>query len=157
MFLNEIFPPELIKIGLEADNKDEVFEELVDKFCQVTKTGSREAILEALWEREYKMSTGIQKGIAIPHGKSNTLDKIHGILGISKKGVDYEALDDQPVFLIFMLLAPKTDSEEHLRLLKRIAELLDNHRFYEDLLVQRDAHGANGIIRKYEDIYIASE
>jgi len=157
MFLNEIFPPELIKIGLEAENKDEVFEELVDKFCQVMKTGNREAILEALWEREYKMSTGIQKGIAIPHGKTGTLDKIYGILGISKKGIDYEALDDQPVFLIFMLLSPKTDSEEHLRLLKRIAELLDNHRFYEDLLVQRDSQGANGIIRKYEDIYIASE
>jgi len=157
MFLNEIFPPDLIKVGLEAENKDEVFEELVDKFCQERKTGSREAILEALWEREYKMSTGIQKGIAIPHGKSDTLDKIYGILGISKKGVDYDALDDQPVFLVFMLLTPKTDSEEHLRLLKRIAELLDNHRFYEDLLVQRDAQGANGIIRKYEDIYIASE
>jgi len=157
MFLNEIFPPELIKIGLEADNKDEVFEELVDKFCQVRKTGSREAILEALWEREYKMSTGIQKGIAIPHGKSGVLDKIYGILGVSKKGIDYDALDNQPVFLIFMLLAPNTDSEEHLRLLKRIAELLDNHRFYEDLLVQRDSQGANGIIKKYEDIYIASE
>ena len=103
------------------------------------------------------MSTGIQKGIAIPHGKSGSLDKIYGILGVSKKGIDYEALDDQPVFLIFMLLAPNAESEVHLRLLKRIAELLDNHQFYEDLLVQRDAQGANRIIKKYEDIYIASE
>jgi PTS system fructose-specific IIC component/PTS system nitrogen regulatory IIA component len=159
MFLNEIFQPDFIKIGLEAENKDEVFEEMVDRFCQVKKTALplREEILKALWERENKMSTGIQKGIAIPHGKSGDLDRIYGILGVSKKGIDYDALDSQPVFLVFMLLVPKIDSEEHLRILKRIAELLDNHRFYEDLLVQRDAQSVNGIIKKYEDIYIASE
>jgi PTS system fructose-specific IIC component/PTS system nitrogen regulatory IIA component len=157
MFLYDIFPPELIKIGLEAEDKDEVFEELTDFFCQKIKTGDRKEILEALWERESKMSTGIQKGIAIPHGKIKSLDNVYGILGISKKGIEYDALDDQPVYLLFMVLAPKTDSEMHLRLLKRLSELLDNPQFYTELLAQNDPQNANRIIKKHEDIYIAAE
>ena len=157
MFLYDVFPPEHIIIELDSENKDEVFEELVDKFCQIQKNGNREEILLAIWEREHKMSTGIQKGIAIPHGKASSLENIHGVLGISKKGIDYDALDGQPVYIIFMLLAPKKDSEVHLRLLKRLAELLDNHGFYSELLAQKDPVGARQIIKKYEDIYITSE
>ena len=157
MSLFDVFPPEQIIIELESETKDELFEELVNRFCQTQKDGNREEILEALWQRENKMSTGIQKGIAIPHGKSPNLQNIHGVLGISKKGIDYDALDGQPVYIIFMLLAPKDDTEVHLRLLKRLAELLDNHEFYTELLTQRDPRGASQIIKKYEDIYISSE
>jgi len=157
MFLYEAFPPELIKIGLEAVDKEEVFEEMVDLFCQVRRDAARDEILTALREREDKMSTGVHTGIAIPHGKCHSLDSVHGILGISKIGIDYESLDDQPVYLVFMLLAPMIDSEDHLRLLKRLASLFDNPQFYSDLLVQRVPWEANRIIKKYEDIYIASD
>ena len=157
MFLYEIFPPELIKIGLGAGDKDEAFEEMVDHFCQIQKINARDKLLEALWDRESKMSTGIQKGIAIPHGKAAAIEKVRGIIGISKSGIDYDALDGQPVYLLFMLFAPKADSEEHLRLLKRLAELLDNPQFYTELLAQNDPQSASRIIKKYEDIYIASE
>jgi PTS system fructose-specific IIC component/PTS system nitrogen regulatory IIA component len=156
MLLTEVFPPDLIKIGLDAEDKDEVFEEMVDKFFQFKKTNIRKELLEAIYERESKMSTGIHQGIAIPHGKSNALDDIYGILGISKKGIDYEALDGQPVYILFMLLAPQRDSENHLRILKRLAGLLDIPHFYAELLAQADSKGAHGIIRKYEDILIAS-
>jgi PTS system fructose-specific IIC component/PTS system nitrogen regulatory IIA component len=154
MFLYEIFPPELIKVGLEAEDKEEAFEEMVDQFCQAVKTNAREEILESLRIRESKMSTGIQKGIAIPHGKTNAVDAVYGILGISKKGVDYDALDGEPVYLLFMMLAPPKDTEQHLRLLKRLAELLDNPQFYTDLITQVDAQGAHGIMKKYEDVLI---
>jgi PTS system fructose-specific IIC component/PTS system nitrogen regulatory IIA component len=157
MFLYEVFPPDLIKIGLEAEDKDEVFEELEDYFCQVKNSNAREEILEAMREREAKMSTGIHKGIAIPHGKTNAIESLQGVLGISKKGIDYDALDGQPVYLLFMLMAPQKDSEKHLRLLKRLAGLLDNPQFYTDLVAQSDTQGANGVIRKYEDIFLASE
>ena len=156
MFLYEVFPPNLIKIDLEAEDKDEVFEEMVDLFCQGEKSSFREEILDAINEREAKMSTGIHKGIAVPHGKINSVDSIHGILGISRKGIDYDALDDQPVYILFMLLAPQKDSEMHLRLLKRLAGLLDNPQFYADLLAQKNSQGANEIIRKYENIFISS-
>ncbi|MDR2185103.1 MAG: PTS sugar transporter subunit IIA [Treponema sp.] len=155
MFLYDVFSPEFIKVGLEAEDKEDAFEELVNHFCQSAKSNAREEILNAVRERESKMSTGIQKGIAIPHGKTNAVDKVFGILGISKKGIDYDALDGQPVYLVFMMLAPQSDTEKHLRLLKRVAELLDNPSFYTDLVAQNDAQGAYGIVKKYEDILIA--
>ena len=155
MLLHETFPVGLIKVDLEAEDKDEAFEELVDLFCRSTGNGAREDMLSAVRDREAKMSTGIKKGIAIPHGKTNAVDRVYGVLGISRKGVDYDALDGEPVYLLFMMLAPQTDSEKHLRILKRLAELLDNPSFYTDLVVQKDAQSANIIIRKYEDVLIA--
>ena len=157
MLLYEVFPPELIKIGLEAEDKDEVFEELVDQFCQAEKSNAREDILEALWERESKMSTGVKKGVAIPHAKTSAVGKTCGILGISKKGIDYDALDGKPVQLFFMFLAPNTDEEMCLQLLKNLAELLENPGLIEELLAQNDAGSANEIIRKYESSGYAAE
>jgi PTS system fructose-specific IIC component/PTS system nitrogen regulatory IIA component len=155
MFLHSVFSPEFIKLDLEAEDKDEAFEELVDHFCQAEKTNAREEILDALREREAKMSTGIHKGIAIPHGKTNAVDTVRGVLGISRKGVDYDALDGEPVYLLFMIVAPQRDSEKHLRILKRLAELLENPQFYTDLQAQKDAQGAYKVMCKYEDVLIA--
>jgi PTS system fructose-specific IIC component/PTS system nitrogen regulatory IIA component len=155
MFLSEIFQPDFIKVGLEAEDKDEAFEELVDQFCHGTKSNLRDDILAALWERETKMSTGIRQGIAIPHGRTNAVSQVCGVLGVSKKGIDYDALDGKPVYLLFMILAPELEAEKHLRVLKRLAELLDNPQFYTELLAQRDVQNAYGIIKKYEDFLIA--
>ena len=157
MLLRDVFQPGVIKVNLEAEDKDEAFEELVDYYCQTGNLKVREDILEALREREAKMSTGIQKGIAIPHGKTNAVDSVCAALGISRKGVDYDALDGEPVYLLFMLVAPQKDSEKHLRILKRLAELLENPQFSAELQTQKDAQGAYKVICKYEDILVALE
>ena len=157
MFLRDVFPPGVIKVNLEAEDKDEAFEELVDHLCQAGKLNVREEILDALREREAKMSTGIQKGIAIPHGKTNAVDSVCCALGISRKGVDYDALDGEPVYLLFMLAAPQKESEKHLRILKRLAELLENPQFAVELQSQKDAQGAYRVICKHEDMIIARE
>lgn len=151
MFVHDVFSPEFIKIDLEAEDKDEVFEELADYFCQTHTSNIRKELLDALKEREAKMSTGIQKGIAIPHGSTNAVNTVSGVLGISRKGVDYDALDGNPVYLLFMIVAPREDSDTHLRILKRMAELLENPEFYIDLQAQKDAQGAYRVICKYED------
>jgi len=155
MFLYDLFPPECIKVGLEAEDKEEAFEELVDQYCQAAGVNVRAELLNALREREAKMSTGIQKGIAIPHGKTGAVDSIKGVLGISRKGIDYDSLDGEPVYLLFMIVAPYKDSEIHLRVLKRLAELLENPQFYIDLQSQKDSNGANKVLRSYENILIA--
>jgi PTS system fructose-specific IIC component/PTS system nitrogen regulatory IIA component len=157
MFLHEAFPARCIKVDLEAEDKEEAFEEMVDHFCQAVRNNAREDILDALREREAKMSTGIHKGIAVPHGKTNAVDEVFGMLGISHKGIDYDALDGEPVYLLFMILAPPKDSEKHLRLLKQLAELLENPQFYMDLISQKDPQGAHSVICKYEDILITKE
>jgi PTS system fructose-specific IIC component/PTS system nitrogen regulatory IIA component len=157
MFLHEVFPARCIKLDLEAEDKEEAFEEMVDHFCLVTRNNAREEILGALREREAKMSTGIHKGIAVPHGKTNVVEDVYGVLGISRKGIDYDALDGEPVYLLFMIFAPQKDSEKHLRILKRLAELLENPQFYMDLLSQKDPQGAHNVISKYEDIFMIEE
>ena len=155
MFLHDVFSPDFIKVDLEAEDKDEAFEELADYFCQSHEMNIREELISALKEREAKMSTGILKGIAIPHGNTNAVSKVAGVMGISRKGVDYDALDGEPVYLLFMLIAPLEDSETHLRILKRMAELLENPQFYVDLQSQHDAQGAYRVVCKYEDILTA--
>ena len=155
MFLRDVFPSQFIKVNLEAEDKDEAFEEMVDHFCQTVKSRAREEILESLRVREAKMSTGIQKGIAIPHGNTNAVDTVRGVLGISQDGIDYDALDGEPVYLLFMLIAPDKDSEKHLRILQRLAQLLGNPQFSLDLQAQKDQQSAYKIICKYEDMLIA--
>jgi PTS system fructose-specific IIC component/PTS system nitrogen regulatory IIA component len=154
MFLSEVFTPNLIKVGLEAEDKEEAFEELVDVFCSVKNAASRDEILISLHEREKLMSTGIQTGIALPHGKMDALDELYGVVGISKKGIDYDALDGQPVYLIFMILVPK-DTDKHLRVLKRLAELLSKPEFYKDMLAPKDSQSAFNTLKRYEDNLLA--
>jgi len=155
MFIRDIFPPECIKINLESTDKDEAFEELVNHLCQAGGINARKEILDALWEREAKMSTGFQKGIGLPHGKTDAVDSVRGVLGISRKGLDYDALDGEPVYLLFMVVAPLKDSEKHLHLLQRLALMLQNPQFYTDLQAQKDVQGAHKVISKYEDVLIA--
>jgi nitrogen PTS system EIIA component len=151
MLLQRVFAPGRIKIGLESEDKDELFEELVDLLA---KDGGRDypraSVLTAVREREDKMSTGIKKGIALPHGKAEGLSGLSGALGISKRGIDYSSLDGEPVYLVFMLVSSPKDSELHLAALKRLAILLDEPEFYTDLLRSDSSERASAIIRNYE-------
>ncbi|MDR2793949.1 MAG: PTS sugar transporter subunit IIA [Treponema sp.] len=150
MLLSEVFTKDLIKVDLEAEDKDEAFEEMVDLFCTAKQLSVREEILKSLREREKLMSTGIRTGVAIPHGKMQFLDDIHGVFGISKKGIEYDALDGQPVHLIFMILVP-SETDKHLKILKNLAELLLNPEFYMDMYSQKDVEGIYNTLKKHED------
>lgn len=155
MVLQEVLLPEFIKIGMDAEEKDEAFEELVEYYCQADKSNARDEILDAIVAREAKMSTGIHKGIAVPHGKTNAVSTIRGALGISKKGIEYDALDGEPVYLLFMIISPLEDSEKYLRLLKHLAELMDIPQFKTELQTQKDPREAYNVIRKYEEMLAA--
>jgi mannitol/fructose-specific phosphotransferase system IIA component (Ntr-type) len=153
MLLQDIFSVDSIKIGLESDDKDECFEELVDIFIASSPhNASRKDALGAIREREAKMSTGIKKGIAVPHGKLAAMEGVHGVIGVSKKGIDYDALDGEPVYLLFLLLSSPEDSEQHLRALKRLAQLLENPDFYNDVMKASSPQEIRHLLQRYEDI-----
>ncbi len=157
MVLGRIFSPDLIKIGLESEDKDETFEEMVDLFVSKYPTASREGILGVIREREKKLSTGIKTGIALPHAQSGHIPQgEHGIIGISRDGIDYDALDGKPVHVVFMILTSCEDFSMHLRILKRLAILLENPDFYRSLLDQKDPEGAYKTICKFEDMLTTS-
>jgi len=155
MLLCDIFPPEFFIVNLKAADRDEAFAEMVDHLCLAGKLSGRKDILAAIMEREAKMSTGIEKGIAVPHGKTGAVDRICGVVGISRTGIDYDALDGEPVYLLFMIIAPPQDTETHLKVLKRLAELLENPQFHIELQSQDDSQGAYKIICKYEQVSAA--
>jgi PTS system fructose-specific IIC component/PTS system nitrogen regulatory IIA component len=154
MNLCDVLLPEFIKVDMEADDKDEAFEELVVHYCQADNSDAHDEILKAITAREAKMSTGIHKGIAIPHGKTSAVKSIRGVLGISRKGIQYDALDGEPVYLLFLIISPMEDSENYLRLLKHLAELIEIPQFQAELQMQKDPHSASKIIRKFEELLI---
>lgn len=158
MLLSEVFRPDRIMIDLESESKDELFGEMVESYVNAERAyADREAILKALLEREGLMSTGIKKGIAVPHGKTAAVSGVKGVLGISHEGVDYEALDGQPVYLVFLLLSSPGDSELHLRVLRKLAVMLENPSFETDLMEAKSAQDAFETIRRYEDLQTATE
>ncbi len=152
MLLQDIFPASRIKTELEAEDKDEVFEELVDVVVSSYGIAGRDEIIAAIQEREEKMSTGIKNGIALPHGKTDAVDGIGGAIGISRKGIDYDALDGEPVHLVILLLSSKSDSEIHLRTLKKIAILLENSDFYQQIVKADSSDKAFQVLKHYEDL-----
>ncbi len=153
MLLQKVFTAARIKIGCVATDKDELFEELVDVLVRSEgRQFPRDAALKSLLERESKMTTGIKRGIALPHGKVEGVQGLVGVIGVSREGVDYEALDGEPVHLACMLLSSPRDSELHLQALKGMARLLQDPDFYADLVQAESPQRAFEIIKNFEDM-----
>ncbi|MBI4373083.1 MAG: PTS sugar transporter subunit IIA [Candidatus Omnitrophica bacterium] len=131
MKISEVLDKRAIKIGLHATNKEETLKELVDVLAQVEDIGDPKGILKALIERENLGSTGIGQGIAIPHGKTDKVSRLVAVLGISKFGVDFDALDGEPVYIFVLLVAPKATAGPHLKALAQISRLLRDPYFCE--------------------------
>ncbi|MDR0321247.1 MAG: PTS sugar transporter subunit IIA [Treponema sp.] len=157
MILQDILLPEFIKVNIEAEDKDNAFEELVSYYCKADKSKSYNEILDAIVTREAKMSTGIHRGVAVPHGKTTAVKKLRGVLGISQKGVQYDALDGEPVYLLFMIISPVEDSGDHLRLLKHLSALVEIPQFKTELQAQKDAQSAFNVIQKFEEMFFAED
>jgi len=151
MQLQDLFSPGTIKLDLSAVDKDEVFEELTDFLVRAHNLSVREEILDAIHEREEKMSTGVHRGIAVPHGKTDAVDRLLGVIGISKQGIDYDALDGHPVHLIFLLVSSAENTGPHLKMLRNIATLLQNPQFYPDLIAAKSADQAYRTLCHYEE------
>lgn len=132
MKITDFLDRKAIKIGLTATDKEGILKELVDVLAGVLDLGAdRKAILKALLEREGLGSTGIGQGIAIPHGKTDRIKELVAILGISRKGVNFDALDGEAVYIFFLLVAPKETAGPHLKALAQISRLLRDSYFCE--------------------------
>jgi PTS system fructose-specific IIC component/PTS system nitrogen regulatory IIA component len=141
ILLKEIFTPESIVVNLKAKTKKDAFSELVDIIASLNSGNSREEILTALWDRESKMSTGIASGVAIPHAFCGRFNSIVGAIGISRVGIEYGALDQKPVHIVFMLAIGGPAQEKHLRVLNQISKLVQS----EALALIRKANSAQDI------------
>ncbi len=151
MTLADVFNPNIIKVGLESDDKDELFEEMVQVIIDSDSSLNREKLLDALEQRESLMSTGIIHDVAVPHGKTDAVTNIIGCIGVSKKGIDYESLDGSPVHLVFMLIYPENSAELSLQIFKNLAIILDDVNFRQEILSQNSVHGIYDVLCRYEN------
>ncbi len=156
MVLGSVFSPGLIKVGLEGEDREEVFEELVELYAAGRKDVSREAILAAVRAREEKQTTGVKPGIAFPHAQTDQVESVVGLIGISRDGIDYDAMDGKPVHVVFLMLSGVDACYMHLRVLKRLSIVLEDPEFYRNLLAQKDSTGVYEALRKYETILTSS-
>lgn len=127
----KIFREETIRIGLESSDKDTVLKELVELAAatQAVTEGREREVLEALLERERIGSTGVGRGIALPHVKHEAVGETLGVLAIAKSPIDYGAVDGEPCDVFFMLLSPPDHAERHLEILRWIAGLVRDPDF----------------------------
>ncbi len=130
----EYVDPENIKLGLEGQRKDEVIEELVEILVESCKVSDADKILDAVLSREREGSTGLEKGVAIPHAKCDAVSKLCIAIGISKEGIDFEALDGKPSQLFFLMVAPTSESGPHVQAIAKIVKMIKIDRFRSKLL-----------------------
>ncbi len=139
MLLTELLTPARIQIPLRARSKDELLQELVELVSPSESQRDRADILRAVRERESVLSTGIGHSVAIPHGKSGVLPELRLAAGRTERPVDFDALDGQPVELVFLLVGPESAAGPHIKALSRISRLVRREDIREQLIGAPDA------------------
>ena len=129
---------ETISLNLKGNTKDEILAEMVDLLMASGHIRDREAVLKAVAERERRMSTGMQNGIAIPHGKTDSVDCLVAALGIKREGVDFGALDGEPSNIFVMTVSPNSRTGPHIQFLAEISRPLNDASVRAKLLSATD-------------------
>jgi mannitol/fructose-specific phosphotransferase system IIA component (Ntr-type) len=151
MNLGDILGPDNILPQLQAVNRWQAIDELISNLVTTgkIKAENRDAIAAVVKKRETSMSTGIGFGIGIPHASTDLIYEVVGAFGRSKTGVDFEALDNQPVNLVMLFLVPQGQFQKHLHTLANIAKLLHKKEFRQALEEAPDAPAMFKIIKEY--------
>lgn len=151
MDLGDILSNEQIITDLQATDRWQAIDELINNLVTTGKIKSEnhDAIAAVVKKRESSMSTGIGFGIGIPHASTDLIQEVVGSLGRSRKGVNFDALDNQPVNLVMLFLVPQGQFQKHLHTLANIAKLLHKADFRQALEQAPDAETMLRIIREH--------
>jgi len=124
MEIKDMFSKERVCLQLGAENKLEAIDEVIDILVKDGKINDKETFRKAVLKREEEFSTGIGMGIAIPHGKSDSVNEAAIVFGKSNQGIDYGSMDDKPAHLFFLIAVPQDSNDIHLRALSQISRKL---------------------------------
>jgi mannitol/fructose-specific phosphotransferase system IIA component (Ntr-type) len=148
MLLSEIFNERSIMLNLEADSKEDAFMELIEAMAAAHPELDKSKVLSVVLNREKKMDTVVASGVAVPHGYYPDIGDIIGAVGISKTGIDYEVLNNEPVHCVFLLLMGENAREDHLRTLSRILTLI-NSSTLASIRAAKNAMEVHGILSQF--------
>ena len=145
MNISDLLKPAGVMVSLKAQGKKHLLQEMASRAAQVTRTPERK-IFETLMERERLGTTGVGQGIAIPHGRLGDINEIVGVFARLETPIDFDSVDNQPVDLVFMLLAPEGAGADHLKALARVSRLLRNQAATEKLRAAKSAEALYAIL-----------
>ena len=148
MKVHELLDIKYILTEFKSEDKDNVINELVDILRGDSRIIDLEEVRKCVFEREEKMSTGVGKGFAIPHGKTNSVTDILAAFGKSETPIEYNSLDGEPVHLLFLLIGKENLVAKHIKLLSRISRLMNNEEFRKKLI---NANSKESILKMFEE------
>ncbi len=153
MRLKDLLSGDVIRIPLENTEKNAIIEEMIDILNKAGKLKDKKAVLKAVLEREQVMSTGMGDGIAIPHAKTDGVEKLIAAFGLTKEPVDFKSIDNKPVRIIFLLVGPTDLTSPHLKVLSRISRLTHRKEFREKLAAAKNSKQVIDAITQEEQKY----
>ena len=137
MMIGNVLTPDVVRLEIPGETKQQIIESLLDILMETGKVENRQTALEALLEREEKMSTGIENGLAIPHGKTAAVKELVACIGLKKEGVDFDSLDGKSSTIFIMTLSPKDKSGPHIQFLAEISSLLKDDEGRNEILAAK--------------------
>jgi nitrogen PTS system EIIA component len=145
MNISDLLKPAAVIVSLKAQGKKHLLQEIAARAAQVTRLPERK-LFETLMERERLGTTGVGQGIAIPHGRLADISEIVGVFARLETPIDFDSVDNQPVDLVFMLLAPEGAGADHLKALARVSRLLRNQTATDKLRAAKTAEALYAIL-----------
>ena len=149
MHLGDLISPEAVLRSLKPKSKKQLLEELSARSARISGLPERD-IFDVLWQREQLGSTGLGQGVAIPHGKLGGLKQMVGLFAQLSEPVEFDAVDGEPVDIVFLLLAPEGAGADHLKALARISRLLRERGSVEKLRASKDAAALYAVLTQDE-------
>jgi fructose-specific phosphotransferase system IIA component len=153
MQIMDFLSKKAIVTDIKSTKKEDVIKELVDALIEAgdIEKRCRNKLIDSLMSREALGSTAIGQGIAIPHAKSDCVEKLVAAFGLSNKGVDFDSLDGEPAYIFFLLVAPQDSAGPHLKALARISRLLKDKYFRDTLRTCEDDKAIIKIITQEDE------
>ena len=148
--LTEVMEESLVITQLKSRNKEDLIREMASGFRQAGVVKDEDKFIEAINERERVESTGIGRGIAIPHARTDAAEGLAVAFGRSSEGIDFDSLDNKPVHLFFMIACGENITKGHLQVLARIARLCKNEKMKDALMKARDSKEVMGFVKSFD-------
>lgn len=154
MKISSILTEDLIQVDVPGSTKEEVINAVIDLAAKSQKVKDVEKVRHAIFEREKIMSTGVGKGFAIPHGKTDAVSDIVAAFAVTREPIDYQSLDHEPVRLLFLLIGKDSLVGAHIKLLSRISRLMNKEELRTRLLHATSATEILDVLKSEEMNYL---
>ena len=154
MLISDYLKEDCIRVGLTCSSKDEVLKTLAELQFNAHPDVDRDETIDSLYEREELLSTGIGDGIAIPHARIDSSEDVCVSIGLLSSEVDFNALDNKPVWIVFLILFPKEKVNLQLRFLARVSRILQNSTLREELYKCESAGEVMKVFKAFEEKHV---